>query len=164
MACLGRLVNQGDPMASSPHFLQEVMVSTYERRRFQTDIINDMPLYPTEAILWDENQVPSVHYTGTASLPDPASSLCLLACSQAVGARDSSHGLNRLSDTTMFAFRTGLPASNRRPFQHVQLVSPLCELLPVCPFMKPMATDVPSAWGTKSPAAGCYPALLQSVI
>ena len=108
VACHGRLVNQEDPMASSPHFLQEVMVSTYERRRFQTDIINDMPLYPTEAILWDENQVPSVHYTGTASLPDPASSLCLLACSQTMGARDSSHGLNRLSCQTQPCSLSGL--------------------------------------------------------
>ena len=24
-----------------------------------------MPLYPTEAVLFDENQVPTVHYTGT---------------------------------------------------------------------------------------------------
>ena len=26
-----------------------------------------MPLYPTEAVLWDENQVPSTHYTGGES-------------------------------------------------------------------------------------------------
>ena len=44
----------------------EVMVSTYERRRFQTEVINELPLYPTEAVLWDENQVPDVHYTGTS--------------------------------------------------------------------------------------------------
>ena len=42
----------------------EVMVSTYERRRFQTEVINEMPLYPTEGILWDPNQVPDVHFTG----------------------------------------------------------------------------------------------------
>ena len=23
-----------------------------------------MPLYPTEKILWDKNQIPNVHYTG----------------------------------------------------------------------------------------------------
>ncbi len=23
-----------------------------------------MPLYPTEGVLWDENQIPSVNYTG----------------------------------------------------------------------------------------------------
>ncbi|KAK9863382.1 hypothetical protein WJX84_010246 [Apatococcus fuscideae] len=54
------------------------MVSTYERRRFQTEIINDMPLYPTEAILWDENQVPSVHYTGETCLALPKLNLQFL--------------------------------------------------------------------------------------
>jgi len=40
------------------------MLSTYERRRSQREIINEMPLYPTEGVLWDENQIPSVNYTG----------------------------------------------------------------------------------------------------
>ena len=30
----------------------------------QADAISEMPLYPTEAVLFDENQVPSMHYTG----------------------------------------------------------------------------------------------------
>lgn len=30
----------------------------------QAEVVNAMPLYPTEAVLFDENQVPSVHYTG----------------------------------------------------------------------------------------------------
>ena len=59
-----RLVAEDDPWADRIEFLMEVMVSTYERRRFQTEVINELPLYPTEAILWDENQVPDVHYTG----------------------------------------------------------------------------------------------------
>ena len=59
-----RLVSEDDPWASRIDFLMEVMVSTYERRRFQTDAVNELPLYPTEAVLWDENQVPYVHYTG----------------------------------------------------------------------------------------------------
>ena len=62
--CLCRLVSEDDPWASRIDFLMEVMVSTYERRRFQTEVINELPLYPTEAVLWDENQVPDVHYTG----------------------------------------------------------------------------------------------------
>ena len=60
----GRLVDEDDCWADRPDFLTEVMLATYERRRFQTDFINQMPLYPTERLLWDENQVPSVHYTG----------------------------------------------------------------------------------------------------
>ena len=58
-------MSEDDPWADRIDFLMEVMVSTYERRRFQTEVINELPLYPTESILWDENQVPDVHYTGT---------------------------------------------------------------------------------------------------
>ena len=49
---------------SRPEFLVEVAVCRYERQKSQTEIVNAMPLYPTEAILWDDNQVPKVHYTG----------------------------------------------------------------------------------------------------
>lgn len=35
----------------------------------QTETINEMPLYPTEAVLFDENQVPTVHYTGEQAGP-----------------------------------------------------------------------------------------------
>ena len=53
-----------------PSFLAEVVVSHFERQKLQTEIVNAMPLYPTESILWDENQVPQVHYTGdTLSSP-----------------------------------------------------------------------------------------------
>ena len=62
--CPLRLVAEDDPWAEDPEFLIEVMVSAYERRKSQTDTVNAMPLYSTEAILWDENQVPKVHYTG----------------------------------------------------------------------------------------------------
>ena len=44
--------------------LTEVLLGAYERRRFQTELINEMPLYPTERLLWDEHQIPSVNYTG----------------------------------------------------------------------------------------------------
>ena len=44
------------------------MTAAYERRRTQTEVVNEMPLYPTEAILWDDGQVPSVHYTGEETL------------------------------------------------------------------------------------------------
>ena len=40
-------------------------MAAFERKRSQTESINAMPLYPTEGILWDDNQVPSVHFTGT---------------------------------------------------------------------------------------------------
>ena len=58
------MVAEEDPWADRDDFLQEVLVSRFEKRRFQTETINAMPLYPTETILWDENQIPNVHYTG----------------------------------------------------------------------------------------------------
>lgn len=65
LAC--RLVAEDDPWAADPSFLVEVAVSRFERQKSQTEIVNAMPLYPTESILWDENQVPQVHYTGVHS-------------------------------------------------------------------------------------------------
>ncbi|KAA6418260.1 MAG: embryo defective protein [Trebouxia sp. A1-2] len=73
-----RLVSEDDPWADRIDFLMEVMVSTYERRRFQTEVINELPLYPTESILWDENQVPDVHYTGQTCLALPKLNLQFL--------------------------------------------------------------------------------------
>ncbi|KAK9820367.1 hypothetical protein WJX72_009525 [[Myrmecia] bisecta] len=73
-----RLVAADDPWAQRTDFLLEVMLSSYQRRRFQTDVINEMPLYPTESILWDENQVPSVAYTGETCLALPKLNLQFL--------------------------------------------------------------------------------------
>lgn len=53
-----RLVDESDPSASDPAFLTEVMVSAYERRRPQREIIEGMPLYPTEELLLDGDAVP----------------------------------------------------------------------------------------------------------
>jgi hypothetical protein len=58
------LVAEDDPWVERTDFLVEVVVSKYERQKSQTETVNAMPLYPTEAILWDDNQVPKVHYTG----------------------------------------------------------------------------------------------------
>lgn len=77
--CAFRLVAEDDPWAEDPQFLIEVVVSKYKRRKSQTDTVNAMPLYPTEAILWDENQVPKVHYTGKR--PFPGLCRCFKACS-----------------------------------------------------------------------------------
>ncbi|PSC68726.1 Intron-binding aquarius [Micractinium conductrix] len=73
-----RLVNEDDPWAQEPGFLAEVMVAAYERRRSQADAISEMPLYPTEAVLFDENQVPSMHYTGEGVLALPKLNLQFL--------------------------------------------------------------------------------------
>jgi len=41
-------------------------------------VINEMPLYPTEGVLWDENQIPSVNYSGEACLALPKLNLQFL--------------------------------------------------------------------------------------
>uniref|UniRef100_A0A1B0GP02 RNA helicase aquarius N-terminal domain-containing protein n=1 Tax=Phlebotomus papatasi TaxID=29031 RepID=A0A1B0GP02_PHLPP len=36
-------------------FLRELLISRHERRVSQLEALNEMPLYPTESIIWDEN-------------------------------------------------------------------------------------------------------------
>uniref|UniRef100_A0A914V800 Intron-binding protein aquarius n=3 Tax=Plectus sambesii TaxID=2011161 RepID=A0A914V800_9BILA len=52
----------------SHEFLTEMLVSRCERRPNQLQQLNEMPLYPTEAIIWDENMVPYEHYNGEGVL------------------------------------------------------------------------------------------------
>ncbi len=56
----------------------QVLLGAYEQRQFQRDIINEMPLYPTEGTLWDEAQIPSATFTGETCLALPK--LNLQAC------------------------------------------------------------------------------------
>jgi intron-binding protein aquarius len=51
--------------------LLEVATAYHERRISQLDAINALPLYPTESLLWDENVVPSINYTGEQVLALP---------------------------------------------------------------------------------------------
>jgi intron-binding protein aquarius len=45
-------------------------ISRHERRVSQLDALNEMPLYPTEAIIWDENLVPNDYFAdGCLALP-----------------------------------------------------------------------------------------------
>ena len=62
--CTCRLVDPADPWAAKRAFLEEVLLASFEARQLQTRAVTAMPLYPTEAILWDDNQVPDMHYTG----------------------------------------------------------------------------------------------------
>jgi intron-binding protein aquarius len=73
-----RLVDGDDPCASDPAFLTEVMLAAYERRRPQSEVINDMPLYPTEALLLDERAVPSAQFSGDGVLALPKLNLQFL--------------------------------------------------------------------------------------
>ncbi|KAI8476245.1 MAG: hypothetical protein J3K34DRAFT_511964 [Monoraphidium minutum] len=75
-----RLAREDDAWAGRRDFLEEVVVAAYERRRSQRAAINAMPLYPSEAVLWDEAQarVPSDHYSGDAPLALPKLNLQFL--------------------------------------------------------------------------------------
>jgi intron-binding protein aquarius len=61
-------VHPDDPWAADRGFLTEVFVSTYQRRRSQREALNALPLYPSEALLWDEGQIPSQSYSGARPL------------------------------------------------------------------------------------------------
>ena len=52
--------------------------AAHERRLSQREAINEMSFYPNETILWDENVVPSEHYTGETCLALPKLNLQFL--------------------------------------------------------------------------------------
>ena len=41
-------------------------MNVFEKRRSQRQMINAMPLYPNEEVLWNENVIPSIESTGKA--------------------------------------------------------------------------------------------------
>jgi intron-binding protein aquarius len=73
-----RLASPDDPCVADPCFLLELVVSTFERRRSQRQSIAEMPLYPNEEVLWNENVVPSVAFTGDSCLALPKLNLQFL--------------------------------------------------------------------------------------
>ncbi|ALC47310.1 CG31368 [Drosophila busckii] len=59
-------------------FLRELLITRHEKRCSQLEALNEMPLYPTEQIIWDENVVPSEYYTGESCLALPKLNLQFL--------------------------------------------------------------------------------------
>ncbi|MEQ2256956.1 hypothetical protein ILYODFUR_029402, partial [Ilyodon furcidens] len=53
-------------------------VSRHERRISQIEQLNQMPVYPTEKIIWDENIVPTEYYSGEGCLALPKLNLQFL--------------------------------------------------------------------------------------
>ncbi|KAG1657217.1 RNA helicase aquarius [Nymphon striatum] len=49
-------------------FLIELLIWRHERRPSQLEALNEMPLYPTEDIIWDANIVPSEYFSGDGCL------------------------------------------------------------------------------------------------
>ena len=59
-------------------FLRELLISRHERRVSQLEALNEMPLYPTEEIIWDENVVPTEYFSGEGCLALPKLNLQFL--------------------------------------------------------------------------------------
>ncbi len=73
-----RLASPDDAWAADHRFLLELVVSAFEKRRSQRQAISEMPLYPNEEVLWDENVVPSIAFTGDGCLALPKLNLQFL--------------------------------------------------------------------------------------
>ncbi|XP_035781501.1 RNA helicase aquarius-like [Anopheles albimanus] len=59
-------------------FLRELLISRHERRVSQLESLNEMPLYPTEETIWNENIVPTEFYSGEGCLALPKLNLQFL--------------------------------------------------------------------------------------
>lgn len=73
-----QLVSSEDPWTDRVDFLKELLVTSFERRQSQRESINALPLYPNEKVMWDENLVPSINYTGAGPLALPKLNLQFL--------------------------------------------------------------------------------------
>lgn len=58
--------------------LLEILVNMHEKRDSQKRQVKQLPLYPTDQILWDENLVPTQNYTGEGCLALPKLNLQFL--------------------------------------------------------------------------------------
>ncbi|CAH1406700.1 unnamed protein product [Nezara viridula] len=63
---------------TDPLFMIELLAYRHEKRISQLDEINNMPLYPTEEVMWNENIVPSDYYSGEDCLALPKLNLQFL--------------------------------------------------------------------------------------
>ncbi|OWK62012.1 RNA helicase aquarius isoform X2 [Lonchura striata] len=76
--CLLPPLAEGEDTSHEKEFLLELLVSRHERRISQIQQLNQMPLYPTEKIIWDENIVPTEYYSGEGCLALPKLNLQFL--------------------------------------------------------------------------------------
>ncbi|XP_069805390.1 RNA helicase aquarius [Dendropsophus ebraccatus] len=76
--CLLGALADGEETKYEKEFLLELLVSRHERRISQIQQLNQMPLYPTEKIIWDENIVPTEYYSGEGCLALPKLNLQFL--------------------------------------------------------------------------------------
>uniref|UniRef100_A0AAX7TCD2 Aquarius intron-binding spliceosomal factor n=1 Tax=Astatotilapia calliptera TaxID=8154 RepID=A0AAX7TCD2_ASTCA len=76
--CLLPELPEGQDTTIEKAVLLELLVSCHERRISQIEQLNQMPLYPTEKIIWDENIVPTEYYSGEGCLALPKLNLQFL--------------------------------------------------------------------------------------
>ncbi|XP_017331417.1 RNA helicase aquarius isoform X3 [Ictalurus punctatus] len=76
--CLLPELPDGKDTSYDKEVLLELLVSRHERRISQIEQLNQMPLYPTEKIIWDENIVPTEYYSGEGCLALPKLNLQFL--------------------------------------------------------------------------------------
>lgn len=57
-------VEKEEDCISDADYLLELLISRHEKRKSQQERVNEMPLYPTEKIIWDENIVPVEYFSG----------------------------------------------------------------------------------------------------
>lgn len=56
----------------------QFQISRHERRPSQLEELNEMPLYPTENIIWNESIVPTEYFSGEGCLALPKLNLQFL--------------------------------------------------------------------------------------
>ncbi|XP_061752043.1 RNA helicase aquarius isoform X2 [Nerophis ophidion] len=76
--CLLPELPEGQDTTHEKKVLLELLVSRHERRISQIEQLNQMPLYPTEKIIWDENIVPTEYFSGEGCLALPKLNLQFL--------------------------------------------------------------------------------------
>lgn len=61
-------VEKEEDCIADADYLLELLISRHEKRKSQQERVNEMPLYPTEKIIWDENIVPVEYFSGEGNL------------------------------------------------------------------------------------------------
>ena len=95
----------GNSYRKDAHFLLELLISRHERRTSQLESLNEMPLYPTESIIWNENVVPSEYFSGEGCLALPKLNLQFLTLHDYLL---RNFNLFRLESTCKFPFKRNI--------------------------------------------------------
>lgn len=70
--------NEENWFRTDAEFLVELLVTRHARRASQLQELNEMPLYPTEDVIWNENIVPTEYFSGDGCLALPKLNLQFL--------------------------------------------------------------------------------------